>query len=253
MSISCAASTPSFTAHRTAAHVVAIIGAATALLGATIACAQNDIKKILAYSTISQLGYMFLAAGVGAYDAAIFLMLTHAFYKALLFLGAGSVIHAMNEEQDVKTMGALARLMPVTGVTFLIGWLSIGGVPVLSGFWSKGDVLLNGFAFSPALWAVGAITAVLTAYYMGRATARFRGEQRWVEAKPKAKDGPHSHDPSWVMSLPLVVLGALSAIGGLVNLPFHPDFDFLERWLSPVFVSVFSDHWEPRGACGASL
>jgi len=101
---------------------------------ATIACAQNDIKKILAYSTISQLGYMFLAAGIGAYDAAIFLMLTHAFYKALLFLGAGSVIHAMNDDQDVKTMGALARLMPITAVTFFIGWLSIGGLPVFSAF-----------------------------------------------------------------------------------------------------------------------
>ena len=167
-----------------AAHVVAIVGAATALLGATIACAQNDIKKILAYSTISQLGYMFLAAGIGAYDAAIFLMLTHAFYKALLFLGAGSVIHAMDDEQDMKTMGGLARLMPITAVTFFIGWLSIGGVPRLSGFWSKGDVLLNAFAFSPALWAVGAVTAVLTAYYMGRAYLLvFRGEQRWDEAQ----------------------------------------------------------------------
>jgi NADH-quinone oxidoreductase subunit L len=226
-----------------AAHVIAIVGAATALLGATIACAQDDIKKILAYSTISQLGYMFLAAGIGAYDAAIFLMLTHAFYKALLFLGAGSVIHAMNDEQDVKTMGALARLMPITAVTFLIGWLSIGGVPVLSGFWSKGDVLLNAFGFSPALWAVGAVTAVLTAYYLGRAYLLvFRGEQRWVEARPKAKTGLNPHDPSWVMSLPLVVLGALSALGGLINLPIHPDFDFLERWLSPVFASRLFEH-----------
>jgi len=227
-----------------AAHVVAIVGAATALLGATIACAQNDIKKILAYSTISQLGFMFLAAGIGAYDAAIFLMLTHAFYKALLFLGAGSVIHAMNDDQDVKTMGALARRMPITAVTFFIGWLSIGGVPVFSGFWSKGDVLLNGYAFSPALWAVGALTAVLTAYYLGRAYLLvFRGEQRWVEAR-KTGDAAarHPHDPKWVMSLPLVVLGALSALGGLINLPIHPDFDFLDRWLSPVFASRLFQH-----------
>ncbi|MFZ2059133.1 MAG: NADH-quinone oxidoreductase subunit L [Acidimicrobiales bacterium] len=229
-----------------AAHVVAIVGAATALLGATIACAQNDIKKILAYSTISQLGYMFLAAGIGAYDAAIFLMLTHAFYKALLFLGAGSVIHAMNDDQDVKTMGGLARLMPITAVTFLIGWLSIGGVPVLSGFWSKGDVLLNGYAFSPALWAVGALTAVLTAYYLGRAYLLvFRGQQRWVEARETGDAaGRNPHDPSWVMSLPLVVLGALSALGGLINLPIHPDLDFLDRWLSPVFASrLLQHHW----------
>lgn len=254
-----------------AAHVIAIVGAATALLGATIACAQNDIKKILAYSTISQLGYMFLAVGIGAYDAAIFLMLTHAFYKALLFLGAGSVIHAMNDEQDVKSMGALARVMPITAVTFLIGWLSIGGFPLLSGFWSKGDILLNSFAFSPALWAVGAVTAMLTAYYLGRAYLLvFRGEQRWVEAKPAgakpkplsakakaaaakssgqevvvaAKPALHPHDPSWVMSLPLVVLGCLSAVGGLINLPIHPDFDFLDRWLSPVFASrLFAHQW----------
>jgi len=247
-----------------AAHVVAIVGAATALLGATIACAQDDIKKILAYSTISQLGYMFLAAGIGAYDAAIFLMLTHAFYKALLFLGAGSVIHAMNDVQDVKTMGALARVMPITGVTFLVGWLSIGGVPPFSGFWSKGDVLLNGYAFSPAMWAVGAITAVLTAYYLGRAYVLvFRGKQRWVEARvagdghghghrtadgasgaasASVRAGYDPHDPSWLMSLPLVVLGVLSVLGGLINLPFHPNLDFLDRWLSPVFDSRLLAH-----------
>jgi NADH-quinone oxidoreductase subunit L len=239
-----------------AAHVIAIVGAVTALLGATIACAQNDIKKILAYSTISQLGYMFLAAGIGAYDAAIFLMLTHAFYKALLFLGAGSVIHAMNDDQDVKTMGALARLMPITAVTFFIGWLSIGGVPVFSGFWSKGDVLLNSFAFSPALWVIGALTAVLTAYYLGRAYLLvFRGEQRWVEARQTGDTaGLHPHDPSWVMSLPLVVLGVLSAFGGLINLPIHPDLDFLDRWLKPVFDSrLFEHQWSLGGVWAFAL
>ena len=246
-----------------AAHVVAIVGAATALLGATIACAQNDIKKVLAYSTISQLGYMFLAAGIGAYDAAIFLMLTHAFYKALLFLGAGSVIHAMNDDQDVKTMGALARYMPITGVTFLIGWLSIGGVPPFSGFWSKGNVLLNAYAFSPALWAIGSLTAVLTAYYMGRAYLLvFRGEQRWVEARPEggagagagAGAGYDPHDPRWVMSVPLVVLGTLSALGGLINLPFHPYLDFLDRWLNPVFDSRLLQHrWSIGGLWGFAV
>jgi len=246
-----------------AAHVVAIVGAGTAFLGATIACAQNDIKKILAYSTISQLGYMFLAAGIGAYDAAIFLMLTHAFYKALLFLGAGSVIHAMNDDQDVKTMGALARVMPITGVTFLVGWLSIGGVPPFSGFWSKGNVLLNAYAFSPVLWAIGSLTAVLTAYYLGRAYLLvFRGEQRWVEARPSGAAGHGSHDaagqdphdPSWVMSLPLVVLGVLSALGALVNLPFHPTFDFLDRWLNPVFASRLLAHrWSVGGLWGFAV
>ena len=193
---------------------------------------------------------MFLAAGIGAYDAAIFLMLTHAFYKALLFLGAGSVIHAMNDDQDVKTMGALARLMPITAVTFFIGWFSIGGVPVLSGFWSKGDVLLNGYAFSPGLWAVGALTAVLTAYYLGRAYLLvFQGQQRWVEARQTGDTAGRSpHDPSWVMSVPLVVLGALSVLGGLINLPIHPDLDFLDRWLSPVFASrLFQHHWGLAG------
>jgi NADH-quinone oxidoreductase subunit L len=216
-----------------AAHVVAIVGAATAFLGATIACAQNDIKKILAYSTISQLGYMFLAAGVGAYVAAIFLMLTHAFYKALLFLGAGSVIHAMEDEQDTKRFGALAKLMPVTSVTFLIGWLSIGGVPPFSGFFSKGDVLENAYAFSPVLYAVAALTAVLTAYYLGRCyLLTFSGQQRWTEARPSG-DGLHPHDPGWVMKLPLVVLAGASVIAGIINLPVHP-LDYLERWLNPV-------------------
>jgi NADH-quinone oxidoreductase subunit L len=226
-----------------AAHVVAIVGAATAFLGATIACAQNDIKKILAYSTISQLGYMFLAAGVGAYVAAIFLMLTHAFYKALLFLGAGSVIHAMDDEQDTKRFGALAKLMPITSVTFLIGWLSIGGVPPFSGFWSKGDVLMNAWALSPVLYVVAALTAVLTAYYLGRCyLLTFSGQQRWSEARPSGdgthatnggNGGPHPHDPGWVMKLPLVVLAGASAIAGIINLPFHP-LNYLERWLSPV-------------------
>jgi NADH-quinone oxidoreductase subunit L len=224
-----------------AAHVVAIVGAATAFLGATIACAQDDIKKILAYSTISQLGFMFLAAGVGAYVAAIFLMLTHAFYKALLFLGAGSVIHAMNDDQDTKHFGALAKVMPVTAVTFLIAWLSIGGVPPFSGFWSKGDVLMNAFHESPLLYAVGAVSAILTAYYLGRCyLLTFRGQQRWVEAR-RTGDGTHGsreqelhpHDPGWTMRFPLVVLAVASVLGGLINLPFHP-LDFLARWLNPV-------------------
>ena len=242
-----------------AAHVVAIIGAATAFLGATIACAQDDIKKVLAYSTISQLGYMFMAAGVGAYVAAIFLMLTHAFYKALLFLGAGSVIHAMSDEQDIKSFGGLRGAMPVTAVTFLIGWLAIGGVPLLSGFWSKGDVLLNAWGDSRPLYVVGAVTAVLTAYYLGRCyMLTFSGRQRWQEAMPSgdgyggvlggspasahaAPGDVHPHDPSWVMRVPLVVLAAASVLGGIINLPIHPTWDFLERWLSPVVGSYLFD------------
>jgi NADH-quinone oxidoreductase subunit L len=258
-----------------AAHVVAIIGAATAFLGATIACAQSDIKKILAYSTISQLGYMFLAAGSGAYVAAIFLMLTHAFYKALLFLGAGSVIHGMNDEQDTKTMGALARYMPLTSITFLVAWLSIGGVPPFSGFWSKSQVLEGAWGLSPLLWAVGAVTAILTAYYIGRCYMLvFRGEARWQEAAT-AGDGRHRlaaateeadtsnpnttaetghggplhpHDPGWVMTLPLVVLAVASVVAGIINLPFHPSWVFLEHWLNPVVGAATVVHHFGSGA-----
>jgi NADH-quinone oxidoreductase subunit L len=227
-----------------AAHTVAWIGAATAFIGATTACAQQDIKKILAYSTISQLGYMFMAAGVGAYVAAIFLMLTHAFYKALLFLGAGSVIHAMDDEQDTKRYGALAKAMPITSITFLIAWLAIGGVPPLSGFFSKGEVLENAYSYSPILYAIGAVTAILTAYYLGRCyLLTFQGKQRWVEANESGGHGheghgglPEPHDPTWVMSLPLVVLAVCAVFAGLLNFPFHflvGRLD-LERWLDPV-------------------
>jgi NADH-quinone oxidoreductase subunit L len=216
-----------------AAHTIAWVGAATAFVGATAGCAQTDIKKVLAYSTVSQLGYMFLAAGCGAYDAAIFLMLTHAFYKALLFLSAGSVIHGMGDEQDIKKMGGLAKAMPLTSVAFLIGWLSIAGFPGLSGFWAKSDVLLNAWTVSPALWAVGALTAVITAYYMGREYLLvFTGESRW----PNDFDGhpAHPHDPRKVMTVPLVVLSVAAIFAGFINLPFHPRWVFLERWLNPV-------------------
>ncbi len=224
-----------------AAHTIAWIGVATAFLGATIATSQNDIKKVLAYSTISQLGYMFLAAGSGAYVAAIFLMLTHAFYKALLFLSAGAVIHAMDDEQDIKKMGALRAVMPLTGVAFAIAWLSIAGVPPFSGFWSKGEVLLNAWRVSPALYVIGALTAVLTAYYMGREYYLvFAGDRRWAAARPTG-DGHghgsgelHPHDPGFVMAFPLVVLSVCSVLGGLIDLPFHPHLVFLERWLDPV-------------------
>ena len=128
---------------------IAIIGVVTALFAATIAVAQNDIKKVLAYSTVSQLGYMFLAVGSGAYVAAIFHMITHAFFKALLFLGSGSVIHGMHDEQDMRRMGALRKLMPITAVTFIVGWLAIAGVPPFAGFWSKDEILLNAYDKSP--------------------------------------------------------------------------------------------------------
>ena len=160
--------------------LIAIVGVATALFAATIAVAQNDIKKVLAYSTVSQLGYMFLAVGSGAYVAAIFHMVTHAFFKALLFLGSGSVIHGMHDEQDMRHMGALRKLMPITAVTFIVGWLAIAGVPPFAGFWSKDDILLVAYDKSPVLWAVGLVTALLTAYYMTRQVIMvFYGKARW--------------------------------------------------------------------------
>ena len=236
-----------------AAHTIAWIGVATALIGAMSGCAQTDIKKVLAYSTVSQLGYMFLAVGSGAYVAAIFLMLTHAFYKALLFLGAGSVIHGMDDEQNIKRMGALAKFMPLTAITFLIGWFSIAGVPPFSGFWSKGDVLENAYSVSPALWVVGAFTAIVTAYYMGRLYLLvFTGDKRWQEGDAAgtgahgvdahaASDTHHPHEPRKVMTLPLIVLSVAAVLGGLLNLPFHPNLVYLERWLSPVVGANLAD------------
>jgi NADH-quinone oxidoreductase subunit L len=229
--------------------VVAWVGAATALFAATIACAQNDIKRVLAYSTISQLGYMFLAVGSGAYIAAIFHMVTHAFFKALLFLGAGSVIHGLHDEQDMKRMGGLIKWMRVTAWTFLIGWLAIAGIFPFAGFWSKDDILLNAWDKSPALWAVGIITAFLTAYYMSRQVFLvFYGEPRWPKAEapataeePVAEEHSHGgtepHESPWTMALPLVVLAGLSVVGGALNLPWG-DANFLARWLEPVFEGV---------------
>jgi len=248
--------------------LIAVVGAATALFAATIACAQNDIKKVLAYSTVSQLGYMFLAVGSGAYAAAIFHMVTHAFFKALLFLGAGSVIHGMHDEQDMKRMGGLKKWMPITSITFIVGWLAIAGVPPFAGFWSKDDILINAWEKSPALWLVGLVTALLTAYYMSRQVFLvFYGGERWRKAaqpespagakvgpehepvaaaadghgKPAAAAAAHGahgdfkpHESPWVMALPLVVLAALAALGGLLNLPFS-DYLHLEHWLEPVY------------------
>ncbi|MGA8296423.1 MAG: NADH-quinone oxidoreductase subunit L, partial [Acidimicrobiales bacterium] len=235
-----------------AAHVVAWVGAATAFVAAMAACAQQDIKKVLAYSTVSQLGYMFLAAGSGAYVAAIFLMLTHAFYKALLFLGAGSVIHALHDEQDLKKMGALRLVMPLTAVTFFVAWFAIAGVPPFSGFWSKSDVLENAWALSPALWAIGAVTAVLTAYYIGREYFLvFYGERRWSEARP---GGHEVRDPGFVMVGPLVVLALLSFFALFINLPFHPTWPFLERWLHPVVgANLASHHYSLAAVWGFGL
>ena len=211
--------------------VIAIVGAATALFAALAAVAQHDIKKVLAYSTVSQLGYMFLAIGSGAYVAAIFHVITHAFFKGLLFLGAGSVIHGLGDEQDMRRMGALRAAMPITAVTFIVGWLAIAGVPPLSGFWSKDEILLAAWEqpdIGPLLWIVGLITALLTAYYMSRQTFLvFFGGQRW-------DDDAHPHESPATMTLPLVLLAGAAAIGGIINLPLVGDWLVLEHFLEPV-------------------
>jgi NADH-quinone oxidoreductase subunit L len=222
--------------------LIAWIGVITALFAATIAVAQNDIKKVLAYSTVSQLGYMFLAVGSGAYVAAVFHMVTHAFFKALLFLGSGSVIHGMHDQQDMRRMGMLRKVMPITAGTFIVGWLAISGVPPLAGFWSKDEILTFSLAKSPALYAIGLFTAVLTAYYMTRQVIMvFFGKARWEDhAEEHGAHGeikPHESPP--VMLVPLVVLAGLSIIGGLLELPhvsWLPDAwtGKLEQWLEPV-------------------
>jgi NADH-quinone oxidoreductase subunit L len=221
--------------------VVASVGAATAFVAATIGCAQQDIKKVLAYSTVSQLGYMFLAVGTGAYEAAIFLMVAHAFFKALLFLGAGSVIHGLHDEQDLKRMGNLRRYMKLTFFTFGVGTLAIAGIPPLSGFFAKGDVLDNAFARYPVLWGIGLVTAALTAYYMTRLVSlAFYGDDRWRHgAGSSAGHGGDGapHESPWVMALPLVVLAVLAFVGGALHLPWHSSWDPL-GWLGPVFGSA---------------
>ncbi|HVM39954.1 MAG TPA: NADH-quinone oxidoreductase subunit L [Acidimicrobiia bacterium] len=287
---------PFFEASSAAATTVAWVGAGTALVAATIALVHNDIKRVLAYSTISQLGYMFLAAGIGAYVAAIFHMVTHAFFKALLFLGSGSVMHGMNDEQDMRRMGGLRKYMPVTAATFIVAWLAIAGIVPLAGFWSKDEILASAWVDGKyALWAVGAVTALLTGFYMTRQVFMvFFGPERWRDPAPSREtvtvgaasmeavagegavedaamapaesqadphvtdpterlDPPHAHTPAEhphespaVMLFPLVVLAGLSAIGGLLNLPFE-GLKFLTDWLHPIFHGVEEPHVDSFG------
>ncbi|MCX6239434.1 MAG: NADH-quinone oxidoreductase subunit L [Bacteroidia bacterium] len=192
-------------------NVIIILGLATAILAAVIALRQNDIKKVLAYSTVSQLGYMFLALGLGAYSTAIFHLTTHAFFKALLFLGAGSVIHAMGGEQDIRKMGGLSKTMPVTYVTFFAGTLAISGIPPFSGFFSKDLILSKAFEHSVLLYIVALVGALLTCFYMFRLLYLvFFGEQRLPG---------HPHESPRVMTIPLVILSILAAFGGVLNIP----------------------------------
>ncbi|HEV8231792.1 MAG TPA: NADH-quinone oxidoreductase subunit L [Thermoanaerobaculia bacterium] len=217
--------------------VVSIVGGLTAIFAAIIAVAQTDIKKVLAYSTISQLGYMFLACGVGAYVAGMFHVLTHAFFKACLFLGSGAVIHALAGEQDVRRMGGLARPLPITYRTFLVATLALAGIPPLAGFFSKDAILTGVFAaHRPFLFALGLFTAGLTAFYMFRLVSlTFYGEFRGA---PEAAH--HAHEAPRTMTLPLVVLAFLSAVGGFLGLPevFGERASRVSAFLSPIFLPV---------------
>lgn len=225
---------PLFLAAPNALHVVAIIGAATALMAATIGLTQWDIKKVLAYSTVSQLGFMFLACGVGAFGAAMFHLMTHAFFKALMFLGSGSVIHAMHEEQDIRKMGALKKYMPITHATFWIGWYAIIGMPPFAGFFSKDEILWKAYS-SPlghqGLYIVGLLAAVCTAFYMTRLMAL----TFWGKSRVPSDVHPHESSPS--MTIPLIVLAVLSVVGGWIGIPHaigevlpgHPG-NWLEHW-----------------------
>jgi NADH-quinone oxidoreductase subunit L len=223
---------PLFVLAPTVMTTIAVVGAATALLAAVIAIGQNDIKKVLAYSTISQLGYMFLAAGAGAFGAAIFHVTTHAFFKALLFLGSGAVIHALHGEQDMRRMGGLKSKLPRTFLYFAAGWIALSGVPLTSGFFSKDEILYHAWLFQPMLWVVGAGVAGLTAVYMTRLMGlTFFGPSR---VDPHAAHHIHEAPPS--MSVPLMILAVLSLVGGFVGLPsaWFGESPF-HRWLHPVF------------------
>jgi NADH-quinone oxidoreductase subunit L len=212
-------------------EIVAVIGVTTALLAASIGLVQNDIKKVLAYSTVSQLGYMFLALGVGAFAAGMFHVLTHAFFKALLFLGSGAVIHAMHDEQDIRKMGGLKDRLPITYKTFLVGTIAISGVPPLAGFFSKDEILWKAYAQGHwILWFGGVAGALMTAFYMFRLlTLTFEGEKRWGAES-------HPHEAPATMTVPLIVLAVLSAVGGFVGIPASlGGHDPIGQWLDPVF------------------
>ncbi|MCP9767745.1 NADH-quinone oxidoreductase subunit L [Lacihabitans sp. LS3-19] len=211
---------------------IAWIGLATALLGATIGLFQNDIKKVLAYSTVSQLGYMFLGLGVMAYSSGLFHVITHAFFKALLFLGAGSVIHAMSDDQDIRNMGGLWSKIKITAITFLVGTIAISGIPPFSGFFSKDEILAHVFEHNKIMWALGMLGSFMTAFYMFRLFfVTFKGSFRGTEEQKH-----HLHESPKSMTTPLIVLAVLSAIGGFIGFPevFHLPHR-LNEFLSPIF------------------
>ena len=215
--------------------IIAIVGSATALLAATIGLFQNDIKKVLAYSTVSQLGLMFLALGLGTYQVAVFHVITHAFFKACLFLGSGSVIHALHGEQDMRKMGGLKKAMPITFMTMLVSSLAIAGIFPLAGFWSKDEILLTAFHHNIALWVVGSVASIMTAFYMFRLMyltffTSFRGT---------AEQEKHLHESPALITFPLIVLAILAAIGGAINLPGST---WLNHYLAPLFQTEEAEH-----------
>lgn len=224
-----------FTLAPSAQTVVLCIGLATSIFAAIIGLKQNDIKKVLAYSTVSQLGLMFMALGVGAYSAAMFHVTTHAFFKALLFLGSGSVIHAMGGEQDIRQMGGLKGKLKITFFTFLLGTLAIAGLPPFSGFFSKDEILLNSFMANPVIWGLGLISSLITAVYMFRLLyVTFWGKFRGTHEQEH-----HLHESPVSMTLPLIVLAVLSVAGGLLNIPaIFGGNSWLHHWLSPMLITT---------------
>ncbi|MBP6758087.1 MAG: NADH-quinone oxidoreductase subunit L [Flavobacterium sp.] len=212
-------------------EIIAIVGAVTALVAATIALVQNDIKKVLAYSTVSQLGLMFLALGLGAYEVAVFHVITHAFFKACLFLGSGSVIHGLHGEQDMRKMGGLKKAMPITFITMLIASLAIAGIFPLAGFWSKDEILMTAFHHNIALWVIGSIASIMTAFYMFRLIyLTFFNSFRGTEEQKH-----HLHESPSLITVPLIILAILSFFGGIISLPGH---SWLNEYLAPLFSKV---------------
>jgi len=219
-------------------NVIAIVGIATALIAATIAIYQNDIKKVLAYSTVSQLGYMFVGLGMGAFTGAMFHLTTHAFFKALLFLAAGSVIHALGGEQDIRKMGGLKKKLPITFLVFVVATLAISGIPPFAGFFSKDEILAHAFAQNKVIWVLGIIGSFMTAYYMFRLLfLAFNNTFRGTEHQKQ-----HMHESPYVMTIPLMVLALLSVIGGFMGVPEAlGGHHSLHKFLSPVFSAIYGN------------
>lgn len=215
--------------------VIAVIGAVTSLVAAFIALVQNDIKKVLAYSTVSQLGLMFLALGLGAYEIAVFHVITHAFFKACLFLGSGSLIHALHGEQDMRKMGGLRKYMKVTYITFLIATLAISGIPIFAGFFSKDEILMVAFHENKALWIIASLASIMTAFYMFRLLyLTFFKEFRGTEEQKH-----HLHESPSLITFPLIILAILSTVGGFISFPGH---SWLNGYLAPIFIGAREEH-----------